>query len=384
MDYRRRYLRRLACKKENKQTEENTVEEKVEEKQNMQNVYLQRLLAKTITPSHAALNSSSGKDLFSTEDIRQKKIKNFQKNNEDRYGLRSPVNNKVDIDNNKYFTKPRYKNNDDATPNSPNEQDRDEDKNNLYKTNTENRLPHNYTRRVKNYTNIPEKKRNKKEEIEIENNQNIQNEKKEVITPFIRKRFQVSASSSNITNNFNMKSNIINDDNKEKEKILNNAYKRRITHHNSPNKSNEKEETDNKVQKNKYLKGYSKNENEQNKDNDRKEDTIVSGKGDEKNEFNTIKESIKVNRNNDFNDYSSKRYTYARQRYKFGENNDKNLYKKNEKKKENEKENVIEIEIIPSDDFNNGGKKKNERFNKDHLAFEDEKELINYMKKNYR
>ena len=113
MDYRRRYLRRLACKKENKQTEENTVEEKVEEKQNMQNVYLQRLLAKTITPSHAALNSSSGKDLFS-EDIRQKKIRNFQKNNEERYGLRSPVNNKVDLDNNKFYTKPRYKNNDDS------------------------------------------------------------------------------------------------------------------------------------------------------------------------------------------------------------------------------------------------------------------------------
>ena len=75
MDYRRRYLRRLANQSQLNQDEEKTVPEKKGENRNMQNVYLQKLLEKSNSPSGSTINSYSVKDIFSTEDNRQKQIK---------------------------------------------------------------------------------------------------------------------------------------------------------------------------------------------------------------------------------------------------------------------------------------------------------------------
>ena len=91
MDYRRRYLRRLANQSQLNQDEEKTVPEKKGENRNMQNVYLQKLLEKSNSPSGSTINSYSVKDIFSTEDNRQKQIKYVMKR-EDRYGQRSPLN----------------------------------------------------------------------------------------------------------------------------------------------------------------------------------------------------------------------------------------------------------------------------------------------------
>ena len=67
MDYRRRYLRRLANQSQGNPKEEllneNKTEEKVEEKPGNQNIYLQKLLVKnTNTQSSSTINLSSVND----------------------------------------------------------------------------------------------------------------------------------------------------------------------------------------------------------------------------------------------------------------------------------------------------------------------------------
>jgi len=395
MDYRRRYLRRLANQSQLNQDEEKTVPEKKGENRNMQNVYLQKLLEKSNSPSGSTINSYSVKDIFSTEDNRQKQIKYVMKR-EDKYGQRSPLNtnNNQEETNTKSYKNIRYTHN----GVSQNELNQDEKNNNIiYKTNTESRLYPHYTRRIKDNENTPYNNNN-------QDNQNENNDKKEENTGFLRKRFQVSASTTNLSNNI-----------RENEQITNNTCKRRfrhnnaITHNNSPNNSkpqSKDKDKDNQPTKHRYLRGFNKNENdeenikeeEERKEENRQNDKNINKAGynmpstkvEERNDYNKIKDNISSNKNlyNNLNDYSSKRYTYVRQRYKFGDIFEKKSNKKNEKKKEIVKENVIEIKIIPNiDDYNTSSKRKYGRYpssnEKENLSFKDEKELVDYLKRKY-
>ena len=292
MDYRRRYLRRLANQNQVNQDEEKIVPEKKEENKNIQNVYLQKLLEKSNSPSGSTINSNSVKDIFSTEDNRQKQIKYVMKR-EDKYGQRSPLNtnNNQEETNTKSYKNIRY---------AHNEVNQDEKNNNIiYKTNTESRLYPHYPRRIKDNENTHDNNNN-------QDFQNEENNKKEENTGFLRKRFQVSSSSTNLNNNI-----------REEDQITNNTYKRRfrhnnaITHNNSPTNSklqSKDKDKDNQPPKYRYLRGFNKNENnEQNiKEEERKEENrqndkninkagynIPSTKAEEKNDYNKIKEMRK-------------------------------------------------------------------------------------------
>ena len=110
MDYRRRYLRRLANQNQENVNEENAsakknevknnVPEKIEEKANTKNIYLQKLLGKNSnSPTTSSNNiskpnenvapySSNIRDNFATEGNRQKTVKYvFHKRIDDKSGI---------------------------------------------------------------------------------------------------------------------------------------------------------------------------------------------------------------------------------------------------------------------------------------------------------
>ena len=425
MDYRRRYLRRLANQSQQNQVEEKTAPEKVEEKQTVQNVYLQRLLEKkgpttgTTTINITSVNESipsfktNIRDIFSTEENKQRAIKYVIRRNEEKYGQRSPisVNNNEEESNpvlsNKYYKNSRYSTNNknDASTNEFNQEDTN-------KNYTESKGYHYYTRRNRNYGNTSDTNNNNQD------NKNDNFKKEETSsTTFVRKRFQISVSTTNINQNNNKEKEEENTNNNTNNN--NSVYRRRnrqnnvITHNNSP-KENKDQENETKPPRYRYIRGYGKKEEteqndknnekkDENKSKDKKNTTSVHvnvnvgknysfGRPEEKNNYNysNIKDNTKSTKNinnEEINDIApSKRYTYARQRYKYGDTFNQDSNRRTDKKKDNVKENVIELKILPNND-NSRFKRKYGRFSSnndnENLSFKDEKELMDYLKRKY-
>ena len=223
MDYRRRYLRRLANQSQrnpkeellnDNKTEEKVIPTKVEEKSDNRNAYLQNLLVKNNnTQSSSTINLSSVndslpsfksniRDILATEENKQRAIKYvIHKRNEEKFRGKSPLttdNNEQEESNpalaGKYYRNTRNIN---TNLNNTSEKKQPEVNNNQNQNNSDSKYayPHYYTRRNRNYGNLP--KDSQENQIESNNKDN----KYEIINnAFSRKRFQVSASATNIIN----------------------------------------------------------------------------------------------------------------------------------------------------------------------------------------
>ena len=211
MDYRRRYLRRLENQNQENQKEEkiivNKIEQhnnpgKVEEKTNIQNMYLQRLLIKNknntqinspVNEPSEARNipsiSNHNKDISNEEN--KKKVTRYvmHKRNDDKIIMRSPTSklnsqeeNNLSLSNN-YFI--NYNNN--LNPNI------EKSKNDMNNNTTKNPTSVYLVRKNINNYNFDENNSNGQE--------NNNNNKKDNYNTYFKKRFQVSASASNIVSN---------------------------------------------------------------------------------------------------------------------------------------------------------------------------------------
>ena len=205
MDYRRRYLRRLANQSQENQNEENAttnkneaknIPEKVEDKSNTKNIYLQKLLVKNNnSPSTSSINISSRvndnlpsysnniKDAYSTEENKQKGVKYvFHKRNDEKYGTEN-IKEENNPPSNKYYNYSKntssYSKVESSLPDSNNNKTTIESKN-IYQ---------NYVRKNRNFNNNFQ---------EQNNNQENDIYKKEQSNIVSKKRFQVSASATNI------------------------------------------------------------------------------------------------------------------------------------------------------------------------------------------
>ena len=280
MDYRRKYLRRLANQNQPNQNDEKTNSNKIEEnniprkpEQNIQNIYLQRLLVKNANSptSASSINISSVnknlpsfatniRDILTTEENKQKAIKYVIHKRND-LGSRSPLSSDNEqpesnpVLSNNYYTNSRnlYENY------GSNRNDVNNNKNNI---DNKTAYPHYYARRNKNFSNAPQEN----------NNQNLKNENNnngEENNTFMKKRFQVSASAKNIIIN--------NNDNEPKDQHNNTIYFRRnklnsqnINDNNNVdnnNKSVSKDKNDKNPPRHKYLRYSKNNDNEQNDQN---------------------------------------------------------------------------------------------------------------------
>ena len=406
MDYRRRYLRKLANQSHDNQNEENVnnnknelknVQEKEEDKSNSKSIYLQKLLVKNNnSPSTSSLNftranenstpySKNIKETFSTEDNKPKGRKySFLKKTEEKYATEI-----IKEESNPPQSKYNY--NRFTNVNSKIESELDNNKTNNDSKNTFQY----YLRRNKNNQQEEDNNQDKNNDV----NNNDQNNMS------LKKRFQVSASATNI---------IINNGKpvyKEEANSNNsNFYRRNKNYTQNDNNDNQskndsKEKNDNNQNRYKYYRGtnkrYDNEQNDKKEENDSKGSTAIpinvkSGY----NYFSYSKPEetrnydIKVNRkkSKDFDEKSkmnelgpvpsNKKYTYVRQRHKRGDSLEKDLNHKKEKIKENVEECVIEFSIIPDRFKRKYGKFSGKDENED-LTFKDENDLCNYMNKKY-
>ena len=420
MDYRRRYLRKLANQSQDNKNEEkinvNKIEEKNnqeknEEKQNIQNIYLQKLLVKNSNSPNSSSSkiptvntmlspfSNHLKDIISTEENKQKSVKYLIQKREEKYGNRSPMSKQSYQEE----TTSLYKN---SKRNSINKFDNQDDNDNNEQENKDNKYTYPfYVKKNKNFTNFQEDINN------FQDNKNDNNNTKEnnySSNTYFKKRFQVSASATNIASN-----------NDDKDNNNGSLYFRKSRQNNL--KNNENSENDGKaISKDKinktqtryrYFRGGNdkKEENEgdekeENKQKDRVNNTIPINlkighnyqiKNEEENNYN-----IKVNRKRSkefldktkYNEITppplNKKYTYVRQKYKKGNSSEKNREKK-ERNSENKKENVIDFNILSDNETitNTRFKRKYGRFShnneSDNLSFKNEDEIISYVKKKY-
>ena len=428
MDYRRRYLKKLANKSRDNQNEEiinvNKLEEKnspskAEEKPNIKNIYLQKLLVRTGNSPSSSLKSipsvTSGLSTFATnykevipsEENKQKIIKYaIHKRTDENFGTRSPSNNlKLQEESSPSFSNKYFKNSRNTTT----------EKNNPYynsnQTNgdSKNSYPQFYIRKNKNYSNFQEENNNQE-------NKNEDNNKKEYnYNTYIKKRFQVSSSATNITNNNDHKDEVNNRSLYFRRYKLNNA--KVFDNTENDNKVISKDKIEKTHMKYKYFRGSdNRNENEKTEENKSKEkvnNTIpvkqnsgfnfIYGKNEEKKNYD-----IKVNRkrSKDYEDRFkineivtptiNKRYTYVRQKYKKGENSqEKDKSNKDAIKNLYIKENVIDFKIlsISANEANPNSRYKrkycrfsshnSENSTNENLSFKDENEIINYISKKY-
>ena len=421
MDYRRRYLRKLANQSQDNKIEEkinvNKVEEKInpvknEEKQNIQNIYLQKLLVKNSnSPNNSSVKipivnqgspfSHKLKDILSTEEANQKPIKYVVQKKEDKYGFRSPVSKQINYDENSSL----YKISKNTNVNKFDNQN--DDNNNQINQKSKNDFPQYYLRKNNNVSNFQEESNNPKENKRDNNGKDNYNS-----NTYFKKRFQVSASATNIA--------AISSDEKE-----NNEKRAMMFRKNRQNniKNNENSDNDSKaVSKDKinktqtryrYFRGGNdkKNENEgETKEDNRQKEKIINtipinlkaGNNNHQTNQNKNEESnnydIKVNRKRskdfiDKNKFSeittpiiNKKYTYVRQRFKKEDSEEKNNNK--ERNTENTKENVIDFKIVSDSETitNTRYKRKYGRFShnsENDLTFKDENEIINYISKKY-
>ena len=232
MDYRRKYLRRLANQNQPNQNDEKTNSNKIEEnniprkpEQNIQNIYLQRLLVKNANSptSASSINISSVnknlpsfatniRDILTTEENKQKAIKYVIHKRND-LGSRSPLSSDNEqpesnpVLSNNYYTNSRnlYENY---------ESNRNDVNNNKNNIDNKTAYPHYYARRNKNFSNVPQENNNNNQNLKNENNNNGEEN-----NTFMKKRFQVSASAKNIIIN--------NNENEPKDQHNNTIYFRR-------------------------------------------------------------------------------------------------------------------------------------------------------------
>ena len=436
MDYRRRYLRRLANQNQQNKVEEKPVQEKTEDKQN-QNVYLQKLLEKKNVPTGSTINISSVnesipsfktniRDIFSTEENKQKAIKYVIRRNEERYGQRSgvTVNNNQGESNpvlsNKYYHYSRYTSNNNSNNNNNNTPQNVSylvDNNNSSNVDNKGGYQH-YYRRNRYYVSGSGLDANNNNQ---DNKNDNSNKKEEPVSTssYSRKRFPVSLSTTNI-NEKDDKDNTNNNANNNNTNTSNSVYRRRNQNNanTSINSPNEKKEPiiDTKPQPRfRYIRGYvKKDENSQN------QEKTEEKKPNEQNNVTSIplnlkigynfsfgvkedNESSKTNTNTKNDDIANnigntKRYTYARKVYKYGDNLDNStstsknvmINRRNERKKDYVKESVIKLKILSGTSNDNNSsryKRKYVKFSKDsemeNLTFKDEKELMDFLKRKY-
>ena len=389
MDYRRRYLRRLENQNQENQKEEkiivNKIEQhnnpgKVEEKTNIQNMYLQRLLIKNknntqinspVNEPSEARNipsiSNHNKDISNEEN--KKKVTRYvmHKRNDDKIIMRSPTSklnsqeeNNLSLSNN-YFI--NYNNN--LNPNI------EKSKNDMNNNTTKNPTSVYLVRKNINNYNFDENNSNGQE--------NNNNNKKDNYNTYFKKRFQVSASASNIVSNKGEK-----DDNSNNRSIFLKRNKQSNSNVNddkdnqSINISKDKNNIQTRYKSNKLI---DSDQIENNKSKDNLTNSIPinlkngyrfsSGKFDEASDYDikvNRKRSKDIEEKNKISDFVpapiNKRYTYVREKYKKGDSSEKNISIKKEKKKNFSKENVIEFKIISNYDTinNNKFKRKYGRF----------------------
>ncbi len=438
MDYRRRYLRRLANQSQGNPKEEllneNKTEEKVEEKPGNQNIYLQKLLVKnTNTQSSSTINLSSVndnlpsfasniRDILSTEENKQRAIKYvIHKRNEEKYGTTSPFNveKNEQEESNPALASKYYKNSRNININNTNEKKQTEINNNQTNSDSKYSYPHYYARRFRNYENLPQ---------DNQENKNENNNKTEIINnAFSRKRFQVSSSATNIVN-----SNDTNNNNGKEggNNITTSVYLRRNKRNNinsndnnvTENKEINKEQFDNSQSRYKYYRGYAKrNENEQQNDKNRtqiKEEIKPKENANQttsiplnnlnlnlgykfsfKNENYNLALSKKGSSNEsidknklEYNPSTTKNYTYVRSRNRKEDIGEKNVPYSKVLQKDYRKEKVIELKILTENNMNNNSRYRrkygrfannNENNTSDNLSFKDEKDIINYINKKY-
>ena len=419
MDYRRRDLRRLANLNQENQKEDkiivNKIEQnnnpgKVEETTNIQNMYLQRLLVKNknntqinspVNEPSEATNipsiSNHNKDILSNEE-NKKKVTRYvmHKRNDDKIIMSSPTGKlNSQEENNPSLSNNYFKNyNNNLNPNI------EKSHNDMNNNTTKNPTSVYFVRKNKNNYNFDENNNN-----EHENNNN---NKKDNLNTYFKKRFQVSASASNIVSNKGE-----NDDNSNNRSIFLKKNKQSNSNIND-NKDNQNinvSKDQNKIQtryKSNKLIGIDQNEDNKSKEkltnsipvNLKNGYRFSSGKFDEASDYDikvNRKRSKDIEEKNKINDFVpapiNKRYTYVREKYKKGDSSDKIINIKKEKNKNFTKENVSEFKILSNYDTinNNKFKRKYGRFSSnndinsnENLSFKDEKEIINYINRKYK
>ena len=262
MDYRRRYLRRLANQNKsntneeqsnNNKIEEKPAPEKIEEKVNKPNLYLQRLLAKNNNPLNSSLNLSSVneslpsfttniRDILSTEENKQRAIKYvIHKRNEEKYGTKSSVNTENELEeesnpvlSNKYYNYPRNLNI------SKNIEIRTDNNN----TKSDSRYALYYARRSKNNNNIQEDNKSQYNKDENNNKKSRKSSKSNVKN--YKEELEVNNNyySENVKRNYDNQQNNnedIDNDNTEETNEKNQRYR------NYRGYGNKKEDDDAKV-----------------------------------------------------------------------------------------------------------------------------------------
>ena len=251
MDYRRRYLRRLAERNKLKMNEEQANTNKVEEKpitenvdeKNNNNLYLQKLLVKNSNPLSSSINLSSVNeslpsfttnmtDILTKEENKQKAIKYLiQKRSEQKYSSY----NSMPIDNEKEESNPVLSN-----------------KYSQYSQ---------YSRSININSNI--------ENNRYDTNKNDKNPK----------RIELSSSTNIKGNNDSIQQNIINSSvylrNRLNSRNINDAVD---NNNNNKEDVKEKDEKGPSVTRFKYHRTYKRNENEQNDKNESKKENIIEDK----------------------------------------------------------------------------------------------------------
>ena len=441
MDYRRKYLRKLAgSQNEPSQTEEKEVIQKKEEKPSEKNVYLHRLLEKTKeVPKTNQINissvneslpffSSNIREILASEENKQRAINYvIHKRYGDKTTLRSPIptqSNEDQEESNPALSNRHYKNaknlNINLRSNAVVENNRYDNKDNNYNSDLKPFNPYPRNQLVQNQEN----------NMNQENIIHYQNYPKrgELQNPYVKRRMQVSSSTNRIGNNpnYGSENQYYNYNN-----YPNQLYNKKVRQFNlSTNRSNENildnnrnfsqergilKFIDNVKNRNQYLR---ENQNEIKNDYvDNKPINISLAKGsqvtfgsrDTKDRMSMIRSKTSLDsqiskkfRNVDFriiknsfqlisnkNALLSSSFTK-----KFGK---QALKPKDEEKKEytrnNKKDKVVEINILSTnknDETQKSSRQKRKfgRFaNKnqhDDLTFKDEKEIVEFLNKKYK
>ena len=424
MDYRRKYLKKLAGNQnEPSQTEEKEIIKKKEEKPSEKNVYLHKLLEKTKeVPKGSQINitsvneslpffSSNIREILASEENKQRAIKYvIHKRYGEKATLRSPIptqSNEDQEESNPALSNRYYKNaknlNLNLRGNATNENSRYDIKENNYNTDFK---PLNLYQRNKLF-------QNQENNMNQENIIHYQNYPKrpDLQNPYVKRRMQVSSSTNRLGNNFNY-----DPENQNYNNYHNMIYNRKVRQFNlSTNRSNENfmDNNRNSSQERGILKFVEevKNRN-QYKLNDYVDTKPIKFSAtsnfsfglrdmgtktslDSSNikmlrnglDYKIIKNSFQIinNRNTILSSTFSKKFGRPAL---LGKNEEKKEYTRN-----NKKDKVIELNILSTnkdDETPKSGRHKRKfgRFSNqnqtENLSFKDEKEIVEFLNKKYK
>ena len=424
MDYRRKYLKKLALSQNDSiQTEEKEVIKKNEEKPLEKNVYLQKLLEKTkevpksnqisITSVNESLPyfSSNIREILASEENKQRAIKYvIHKRYGDKATLRSPIptqSNEDQEESNPALSNRYYKNaknlNLNLRGNATNENSRYDIKENNYNTDFKPINPYQRNKVFQNQENS----------INQENIIHYQNYPKrpELQNPYVKRRMQVSSSTNRLGNNPNY-----GPENQNYNNYQNMVYNKKVRQFNlSTNRSNENimDINRNSSQERGILKFVEevKNKNQyrlndyQNRiplklnagsnfsfglrdiANKGSLDSYRINKLRDGQDYQIIRNSFQLinNKNTILSSTFSKRF--GNQAFK-GKNEEKKEYTRN-----NKKDRVVEINLLSSnkDDETPSSSRNKRKFGRfanknqpENLSFKDEKEIVEYLNKKYK